>query len=445
MYCTAVVVRAPPPPPPPAPAGRPAVLLLGSGDSHTCVVMGPSARVKCFGNNFYGQCGFNDMAALLGGFDVEDVETIGNKPSEMGDNLRYMPLAEPGGVSQLALGFAHTCILMKGDGTIRCAGSNAYRQVLDASGGYDVLGGGKPASAITAGKAFNCALLQQSGSVVCWGRNTDCQLGANKESESSGPFSAQPVALGGRAIAIEAGGWHACAILESGVLKCWGNNELGQLGVGKAVDSVSLGCFVELMGDNLPAVDFGGKTVLQLAAGDYFTCALLEGGTVSCFGRNDFGQLGYHRNQSNAQFLHPWDGLIPIIDNPAAYPSGMKLGGPGVRAVSVAAGSEHTCVLLADGTVKCFGNNYYGQCGRPALSRDKGYYNYDMAWTSPADLPSVDLGTGRTASAISCGDGYTCALLDDTSVKCWGNVRGPGDGSFGSKMGNALKPLDLGS
>ena len=80
-----------------------------------------------------------------------------------------------------------------------------------------------------------------------------------------------------------------------------------------------------------------------------------------------------------------------------------------------APGGLHTCALLDDDSVKCWGRNDYGQLG---------HGNTFSAATNVGEmgdnLRAVDLGPGRTAKMIDAGDYHTCALLDDDSVKCWG-------------------------
>ena len=77
-----------------------------------------------------------------------------------------------------------------------------------------------------------------------------------------------------------------------------------------------------------------------------------------------------------------------------------------VKAIS--AGAKHTCAILNDDTLKCWGYDGYGQLG---------YGDYTTRNTPDA---VVNLGSGKTAKAISAGNGYTCAILNDDSLKCWG-------------------------
>ena len=108
--------------------------------------------------------------------------------------------------------------------------------------------------------------------------------------------------------------------------------------------------------------------------------------------------------------------LVSVPQSPASAVSGGGMPGAPRRAAAViAAGAEHTCARLSDGTVKCWGRNDHGQLGQgDTVSR-----GFDVG-TMGDDLPPVDLGTGRTAIAIAAGIEHTCALLDDHTVKCWG-------------------------
>jgi hypothetical protein len=119
------------------------------------------------------------------------------------------------------------------------------------------------------------------------------------------------------------------------------------------------------------------------------------------------------------------------------------------RALTVVAGRYHTCAILDDHRVKCWGDNGYGQLG---LGDTK---NRQAAADMGDNLPTVDLGTGRTAKALTAGRYATCALLDDDSVKCWGweqlawgqNLMATEGGNIGDEpgeMGDALPRVDLG-
>ena len=195
---------------------------------------------------------------------------------------------------------------------------------------------------------------------------------------------------------------HTCARFDNGTVKCWGINGSGQLGLG---DTLARGGGGGEMGEALPAVDLGdGRTALSLTAGGFHTCALLDNGTVKCWGDNTAGQLG-------------------IGDRTARGDAGGEMGeallavnlGNGRTALSLTAGDLHTCALLDNGTVKCWGQNFYGQLGL-GDTMDRG----DAVGEMGEALPAVDFGNGRTALSLTAGDAHTCARLDNSTVKCWG-------------------------
>jgi alpha-tubulin suppressor-like RCC1 family protein len=247
--------------------------------------------------------------------------------------------------------------------------------------------------------------------------------------------------------AMGAGAEHSCALLRDGTVKCWGRNDFGQLGLG---DTQNRGDQPGEMGDNLPAVDLGtGRTAVALAVGSVHTCALLDDGSVKCWGDNENGQLGLGDTQNRGDGPGEMGDNLPTVDL-----------GTGRTAVAIAAtaGSyevygqngltrvrQGTCALLDNGSVKCWGYNDIGQLGLEDVE-NRG----DQPGEMGDNLPAVDLGTGRTAVAISMGTQNTCAILDDGGVKCWGDFglgyagaptyRGP----IPRTMGDNLPEINLG-
>jgi hypothetical protein len=234
---------------------------------------------------------------------------------------------------------------------------------------------------------------------------------------------------------IAAGGFHSCALLENGTVKCWGDNFYGQLGQGDMADR---GDNDGEMGDLLAPVDLGeGRTATAITAGVSHSCAVLDDGAVKCWGDNFDGRLGYgdttRRGDNDGEM---GDGLAPVDL------------GPGRTATAVTASLFHTCALLDGGSVKCWGNNGNGQLGQGDIV-DRGDEPDEMGDV----LVPVDLGVGRTALAITARDLHTCALLDDGAVKCWGDnffgQLGQGDttrrGDNAGEMGASLAPVDLGA
>ncbi|MGB1432445.1 MAG: RCC1 domain-containing protein, partial [Candidatus Poseidoniaceae archaeon] len=139
---------------------------------------------------------------------------------------------------------------------------------------------------MAAGSYHTCSIVDD-GDLKCWGRDNSGQLGdgGTTNTDTNAP-SATSIDLGtGRtAVAVSGGAHNTCAILDSGELKCWGDNDFGQLGDGGNTDT------------NTPsstAISFGsGRTADAVSAAHYFTCAILDNGDLKCWGRDNYGQLG---------------------------------------------------------------------------------------------------------------------------------------------------------
>ncbi len=380
----------------------PAAGHIASGDAHSCAVLSGAARCWGFGGD--GRLGIGSIAS------IGDDETPGSASA-----IDFGPGAV---VDAITAGTAHTCALLA-DGTVHCWGfggdgrlgyantNNIGDDEPAASPGAVQLGGG--ATAISAGLAHTCA-LRVDGAVLCWGYGGSGRLGYSKPPDPPGtpagtvieppsvgddetPASVGPVSLGGPAIAITAGGAHTCALMAAGTVRCWGNGALGTLGYGN---------FANIGDDEFPdtvaPVDLGRHTATAIDAGESQTCALLDDATVRCWGDGFYGQLGLGTQDS-----------VGVAQTPAAVPS-VNLG-RGARAIS--AGRQHTCALLDDGSLRCWGRNQFGQLG---------YGRTDSIGDDepPASAGAVDLGPGRTAVAVAAGAAQTCALLDDAGVRCWG-------------------------
>jgi cysteine-rich repeat protein len=358
---------------------------LAAGRLHTCALL-EGGGVRCWGAGWYGQLGYGDRNA------IGDEEV----PSSVGT-------VDVGGpVVQLAAGGEHTCALLE-DGEARCWGDNWNGQLgyarpdeigddeLPSSVGVIDVGG--RVMQLAAGDWHTCALLE-GGDVRCWGDNEYGQLGyarAGAIGDDEVPGSVDVVDVGGRVVQLAAGRYHTCALLEIGAVRCWGDNEYGQLGY---AHTYAIG------GDEAPSsagdVNVGGR-VVQLAAGRSHTCALLEDGAVRCWGDNRSGQLGQGHTS-----------LVGDDELPSSA-GDVHVGG---RAVQLAAGDKHTCALLHDGALRCWGFNDDGQLGQ-------GDQNAIGDNELPDSVDVVDMG-GR-AVEIATGGWHTCALLDDGTLRCWGS------------------------
>ena len=417
---------------------------VDGGESHTCALL-DDGSVKCWGGNSNGQLG------------QEDVTYRGTSPGQMGNSLLPIDLGTGRTATAIATGRSHTCALLD-DGTVKCWGSNLSGQLGqeetrarrgtragemgDSMPPVD-LGTGRTATAIAAGAGHTCALLDD-GTVKCWGENNEGQLGQGDRRDRGrlpGEMgdSLPPISLGaGRtATAITAGRFHTCALLDDGTVKCWGFNNDGQLG---QEDRNNRGDRLGQMGNNLLPIDLGtGRTAITVTAGTFHTCALLDDGTMKCWGDNRDGQLGQGDRDNRGDSRRQMGDRLPPIDL-----------GAGRTATAITAGRRHSCALLDDGTAKCWGYNFSGQLGL-----GDGNTRGDDAGEMGDSLSPVELGAARTATAIAAGSeaDHTCSLLDDGSMRCWGynssgqlglgdrDARGDGPG----EMGDRLRPIDLGT
>lgn len=265
---------------------------------------------------------------------------------------------------------------------------------------------------VVAGRSHACALLGD-GRVKCWGGNARGQLGLGdniNRGSAPGDMAILPfvnLGSGKRAVQLAAGAAHTCAVLDDGTAKCWGANLNGELGQGHARD---IGDGPDEMGDHLAPIDLGTTTggTLQIVAGDGHTCALLGIGSVKCFGTNDTGQLG--RGDTTARGTASSD----MGDNLAAVP--LEYSNAPITATALAAGDRHTCAVLQNRQVACWGDNAQGQLGiESAVARgdDAGELGHD---TKILILQFA----ANTAEQITAGSSHTCAILADSRVICWG-------------------------
>jgi alpha-tubulin suppressor-like RCC1 family protein len=196
---------------------------------------------------------------------------------------------------------------------------------------------------------------------------------------SASATSNQTAIVAGFATAISGSGLHTCVLLSGGTVWCWGSNSYGQLGNGTTADS------------RTPVQVSGITNATAVSAGGNHTCALLSGGTIKCWGANNVGQLGNGETEPEGEGI----------------PSPTPVSVSGIStATAVSVGDAHTCALLSDHTVKCWGYNHYQQLGNGA------YYD----WSSTP----VQVGGITNATAISAGFAHTCALLSGGAVECWG-------------------------
>jgi alpha-tubulin suppressor-like RCC1 family protein len=273
-------------------------------------------------------------------------------------------------------GAKHTCVLTAGGG-VTCWGANDSGQIGDRTTTdrlwpVPVTGFATGVAAIEAGDSHTC-LLTTAGAVRCWGANEHGQLGDGTTTTRTTPVAVNGLAAGVTAIA--AGHGHTCAVTVSGGVKCWGANDAGQLGDGTTTDRPT------------PVTVSGlASGVLAVTAGANHTCALMNVGSVKCWGSNWNGQLG------NGTTGQP---SVPV------QVSGLTSG-----VAAVTAGASHTCAVMTTGGVMCWGGNTAGQLGDRT--------------TTARSVPVAVIGLAPGVTAIAGGSSHTCALTAGGGIQCWG-------------------------
>lgn len=355
---------------------------------HACSVLEDGSAV-CWGSNTDGKLGnssvsesfvpipvpaLTDIESIVAGYNVTCARLNSGQINCWGDNssgqlgqgaANTFPLSIVDGITDaMAIDTAdsNTCAL-KEDGTVACWGENAYGQFL--SGTTDkvatpiIIDGLTNIIDISVGVTSVCALTE-SHEVKCAGRNVEGQLGDGTNDNAT--QTAVTVSGLNDAISIIGGQGYHCAIKAGGSLVCWGYNSDGRLGNGSTQNS------------NVP-VPVAGLTGVTKVALYYEGCALLEDGTVYCWGDE-------------------YDSTPVLIE--------------GINdAIDIDVRANHSCVLRSNGTVKCWGSNGSGQLGDgTGISSD-----------TPVDVLNVD-----DVVSVKLGNNNSCAVNADGTVKCWGDL-----------------------
>ncbi len=392
----------------------------------TGCILRPDGTVTCWGANDVGELG-DGNGALNRGRSVEVCDTGYGRGCGGGAALSGVDAVEVGGTT--------SCALV--DDRVRCWGFNDSEEASergDGNGGapYDTTEvcdgtdwepGGCPTAlsgVLQVEVALNRACVRTAGDVLCWGSS-----GLLGDGETDGSF--YPEVVTDEALAplagvldVAVGSEHSCALLADGMVVCWGLDEEGQVGDGVSSQADKLTAVpVCLAGDwsSLDSECTDGATqprledVVDLSAGGSHTCAVLGSGKVRCWGDGWWGQLGYGGWDDMANPVGVceeggvWDPAAGCLDGEAAPSPEL------VDAVAVAAGVDHTCVIVDDGAtldgeVRCFG------------------YEYANGATDETASPvAVELAEGGNLTgvvALTAGDYHTCALRAGGTVRCWG-------------------------
>ena len=279
----------------------------------------------------------------------------------------------------VAAGNSHSLALLE-SGLVYSWGDNEYGQLgintfenREKSSGFKLIETIPGRVVALAAGAFHSLALLESGEVYGWGRNTEGQLGDGTTRSKNRPQLIK--AIPDKIIGISAGRLHSLAIPKNGKVYVWGDNEFGQLGDG----TTKMRMFPKLI-KKIP-----GK-VIDIAAGDYHSLALLEGGKIYSWGRNYFGQLG---DGTTKERTRPQ--LIKTI--------------PG-KVIRISAGTFHSLALLESGEVYVWGSNIYRQLGVNNIKAKA--------------LPQLIEGIPGKVVNISSGDNYSLVLLESGKIYGWG-------------------------
>ncbi len=417
--------------------------LGGQRHKSSCVVL-PGQGLKCWGYNAFAALGLGDTQNR--GFNV----------AHMGENLPLLDLGTDLEIAQVTGGSGFHCAVFV-DGRVKCWGDNylgalglglgdiaPHRMVGDESAdmGENLpfldLGSDLRVRQLSSGNKFTCAVFD-TGVLKCWGSASWGAVGRPTESgktpESMGDNLPLVDVGSGRTVKRVAAGYgHTCAILDNDGLKCWGLGGNGRLGLGS---THNIGDEVGEMGESLPYVSLpDGKIPRDISLGDAHTCVVFTDHSLACWGENNYGQLGIESTDD-------------IGDDPSEMGDGLRFVdlGAGAQVKKVAAGAWHTCALLLDGRVKCWGyhtavRTY--QCGRLAYGDQVG----DMGDA----VPAVNLGSDAFVVDLQVHWEFACAELDNGAVKCWGSnefgALGQGSnvssiGCTASQMGDSLLPVSF--
>ncbi len=299
----------------------------------------------------------------------------------------------PGPVMALAVGARHTCALTQRGG-VKCWGSGEYGQLgdghtLDSAVPVSVSGLTSRVRSIAAGGGHTCALLD-TGRVKCWGWNNVGQLGDGGTENKLVPVDVTDLSS---VTAISAGLWTTCAALRDGGVKCWGSGSWYQMGDGRRSGGSIL---------SARRIERLNSIVTAVATGDIHTCVLTQMGGVKCWGAGYLGGLD---------------------DNIGHYPRDLPGLASGITRITVGYAiydaSSHTCVLTDAGAVKC-----WGYAGRGKLGNGR------LEWVYRVDsFPQTVVGLNSGITSIAAGEDHTCALTDRGGVKCWGRADCLGNGS----------------
>jgi len=378
------------------------VKQIAAGRSFSCALF-EDGRVKCWGR--------------WGGL-------IGDSSDEMGENLGFLDF---GAAVEEIVGGADELAARTADGRVFSAYGDLEAvdvRPIAIPGDDPAVALGGPSCAVLASGLLRCWTWGRYGPLDGYSLDSPVAVPINRDLSSAHRVNQATLGLSTRWIAGEMRNiFNTCVVSAEGDAQCWGNGAAGNLGPGDTFEPST----------SLPLLPFGAP-VKDVVPGPEHTCAIMEADdSLRCFGKNNFGQLGQNGTNSAGGVQGELEALEPVDIGAVAQ---------------VALGGVFTCARTVGGPSFCWGGGIYGQTGRG----DRNSFGI-----RPDDFPNglieLDLGTERRALQIVAGEGHACALLDDHSVKCWGQASigalGLGDlanrGDDPNEMGDQLPRVNLGA
>jgi alpha-tubulin suppressor-like RCC1 family protein len=311
-----------------------------------------------------------------------------------------------------------TCAALT-DGTIQCWGYNGTGNLGNGTTTNSATAvttysnsTNNPAKQVSVGIYAACAVFHD-GTAECWGNDGGNPaaplLGNGTAGDALTPVPVSNITAASPATAISMGSSSACALMADTAVQCWGSNNHGELGTGSSGPETCAG----LPCSTVPVAVTGLSNVTMISVGGLVdvVCAVKSDGTVWCWGSNFYSQLG---NGSTAVY----------VSSPVQI-QGIS------TATAVSVGYSSVCALLQDGTVQCWGNNQDGQLGNGTTTSPQ---------TSPVTVSNIT--AANPATAISVNENSACAPLQDGTVQCWGYAASGSLGN-GETTVNELVPVPV--
>jgi alpha-tubulin suppressor-like RCC1 family protein len=359
--------------------------MVAAGSEFVCAVLTDNTSLVCWGYNLHGQLGYGHTE------DIGD-----NEPVRSAGFVQWQaPLPTPSVTPSVAATPSKSPSTASSPSMSAAATVSASPSKSSSASPTPVLP--LQIAQVYAGFSHTC-ILTNNGSAMCWGINSDGQLGyghSNNVGDDELPFAAGFVNTGSVPIGQLACGYgHTCALTTNGSVLCWGSNSLGQLGYGHT----------STIGDDEVPATAGyvrlpaAVVAVQVVVGQFHSCALAPNGSVACWGYNREGELGLGHNNSIG------DAVLP---SSAGF---VKLGGVAVTRLGSGPIALHTCALVANGSAICWGWNVYGQLGY-------GHTNSIGDNDYPSSAGFVNSGSLAAFDDIGAGYYHTCGLYTNKNVK----------------------------